>query len=493
MADEELKVKITVEGGDKAKDAVDGLSKSSSGLAGELTKLIPGASQATNSLTNMGGIVKTLAPTLGVSTEAAAGLSTSLIAMAGPIAAVIAVVGIATVAITGMSKAFAFAMERAEEAQKVEVQLEAVIKSTGGAAGVTAEQIISLAQNLSALSGVEDDVIIASSNILLTFTQIGKDVFPKVQETALDLSQAFGMDLQSASVMLGKALQDPATGMTALTRVGVTFSEEMKAAAQSMVDNGQIARAQGMILEEVARQVGGSAAAMGGTVAGESSKIKNLIGNMGEDFGKAFLPLKGDLLVIVREFLTQVSHSLQPAMALLRNEVRQFQMVLRDPEMKKAIDEMITAFAEWLGAGAINDIKIMSMAVRDFLTRFRDGGPEAIQMITSMVRDMAKLAEIVGRVLDLMDRFGGKSAPTTRLPGYASGVMNAPGGWAMVGESGPELMQVPRGANIYPSGSAPTTDAGGMKIYGPISITAPNDGSLSALMHNLEAAATATA
>ncbi len=40
-----------------------------------------------------------------------------------------------------------------------------------------------------------------------------------------------------------------------------------------------------------------------------------------------------------------------------------------------------------------------------------------------------------------------------RIPGFAGGVDNYGGGWAMVGERGPEAMYVPQGASIYPSGS----------------------------------------
>lgn len=50
-----------------------------------------------------------------------------------------------------------------------------------------------------------------------------------------------------------------------------------------------------------------------------------------------------------------------------------------------------------------------------------------------------------------------------RVPGYEKGVINAPGGWAMVGEKGPERMYVPPGANIYPTGSA--AGAGSITIH----------------------------
>ena len=498
MGDEELKVKITVEGGDRAEKAFDLAEKRLGKMSNAVGILSPRLGNAMRVAGDFGDVIKTLAPKLGMTETAATGMATSLVSMAGPIAAIIAAVGIATVAITGMSKAFAFAMTEAEDAQKVTVQLEAVIKSTGGVAGITSEQIKAMADSLSALSGVDDDLIVSSSNVLLTFTSIGKDVFPKAQETALDLAQAFGMDLQSATVMLGKALQDPAQGMSALSRVGVTFSEQMKESAASLVANGHIAQAQGMILAEVAKQVGGSAEAMGGTVAGESAKIKNLLANMAEDFGKAFLPLKGDLLVIVRQFLTEVTRTTQPAMALLRDSLRDLQTWFRQPEMRAAIQDLSKALASLVGEVTIIGVETLIDGLKSMFVLWKTNGPQTVAFIGKYVEGLVVLAQTLNRIMDLMGKVGafwGAGAKTMMrtMPGYASGVMNAPGGWAMVGESGPELMQVPRGANIYPSGSAPTASSGGMKIYGPISITAPSDGSLSALMHNLEAAATATA
>jgi hypothetical protein len=69
-----------------------------------------------------------------------------------------------------------------------------------------------------------------------------------------------------------------------------------------------------------------------------------------------------------------------------------------------------------------------------------------------------KMARQWGYTPKLYDEQGNpESAPSKgeRVPGYVGGVENAPGGWAMVGERGPELMRVPRGADIYPTGTGP--------------------------------------
>jgi len=496
MGDEVLTVQIVVNGGDKASQTVNNMSKSTTGLSSAFTKLIPGAGKATGELENMGGMLTKLAPSLGISAEAAAGMSSSLVAMAGPIAIIIAAVGVATIAFTGLYKAISFALAEAENAEKQQAQLGAVIKSTGGVAGVSADMINSLAVELSALSGVEDELIISSSNLLLTFTSIGKDIFPQAQRAALDISQAFGMDLAGASVMLGKALQDPATGMSALKRVGVSFSEEMVKAAQSMVEHGQIARAQALILGEVSKQVAGSAAAMGSTVTGEGNKIANLLKNIGEGFGVAFLPLKGDMLVIVRTLLTEISHSLQPALALLRQEVRHFQTVMRDPEMKRDVQELIQGLSALFGEVALMAVKELSGGVRGFLQEWRRSGPEIMDFIKGMINDLVLLAKTINRVMDALGRLGIMSSDArsrgVSLPGYANGVTNAPGGWAMVGERGPELVQLPRGSNVYPSGTAPS-GGGGFKNFGPTTIYVNNDTTMANLLQQWEAAATATA
>lgn len=56
--------------------------------------------------------------------------------------------------------------------------------------------------------------------MLLTFTRIGKDVFPKAVGPILNVSTAMGTDLNSAALQVGKALNDPAKGINALSRAG---------------------------------------------------------------------------------------------------------------------------------------------------------------------------------------------------------------------------------------------------------------------------------
>src|SRR3990167_4218727 len=103
-------------------------------------------------------------------------------------------------------------IEAAVEAERIMTQTEAVIKSTGGAAGLTAEQIGKLAASESRLTSIDDEVIQYGQNMLLTFTNIGGDVFPRATRAMQDMAVAFAqgdtsaIDLQGTAIQLGKAL-----------------------------------------------------------------------------------------------------------------------------------------------------------------------------------------------------------------------------------------------------------------------------------------------
>lgn len=146
-------------------------------------------------------------------------------------------------------------------------QTEAAIRSTGGAANVTAAQVGKLAANLEAKVAVEDDAIRSGANLLLTFTNVrnevgkGNDIFNQATGVLVDMAAALGTDVTSGAIQLGKALNDPIAGVSALAEVGVTFTEQQKEQIKTMVQAGDTAKAQQIILAELRKEFGGSAAA----------------------------------------------------------------------------------------------------------------------------------------------------------------------------------------------------------------------------------------
>lgn len=196
---------------------------------------------------------------------------------------------ISGIAVGGLARA---ALGEAEEARQVAAQTEAVLRSTGNAAGLTAGHISNLAGELSNLSGIDDEVIQSGENLLLTFKSIrneagaGNDIFDQATRIALDMSVAIGQDLTSSITMVGKALEDPIRGVTALRRVGANFTEEQQAQIQALVDTGNKMQAQKLILRELTSEYGNSAKAQ----ASSSDKAKVAIGNLEESIGAGLLP-----------------------------------------------------------------------------------------------------------------------------------------------------------------------------------------------------------
>ena len=186
------------------------------------------------------------------------------------------------------------------ELQKVQAravaQVDAALASMGTTAGYTSAELQKIASELQAnsLFGDEDILGKVTSN-LLTFGNVTGDVFARAQRAALDMSAALGQDLQSSTVMLGKALNDPAKGLTALTRVGVSFTEEQKRMIKAMVEVGDAAGAQEMMLAELEKQYGGQAKALRELPSGQIEAAMMDIGDAMEQVGAIILPVMADI------------------------------------------------------------------------------------------------------------------------------------------------------------------------------------------------------
>lgn len=198
----------------------------------------------------------------------------------------------ATIGLSAGVKFFGDSIAEAKEAEKIGRLTEAVIKSTGAAANVTAIQVSNYATELSNLSGIDDEVIQGGENMLLTFTNIkngvgaGNDIFKQATEAALNMSVAMGTDLQAASIQVGKALNDPVAGVTALRKVGVQLTEQQREQIKAFVASGDIMSAQKLILGELTTEFGGAAAA----AAEPGQKAAVAWGNFKEAVGEALLP-----------------------------------------------------------------------------------------------------------------------------------------------------------------------------------------------------------
>ena len=171
------------------------------------------------------------------------------------------------------------------ESEDALAQLNATIKSTAGAAGLSSDQMVAMAKGLQAVTTFGDDAIISMQSQLLTFTKIGGDVVPRATEAILDLATKMGGDLKGAAVQVGKALNDPIKGVAMLGKSGVQFSEDQQQMITALVETGRLAEAQTVILAELETQFGGSAKAARDTFGGAVTALQNAFGDLLEGDG----------------------------------------------------------------------------------------------------------------------------------------------------------------------------------------------------------------
>lgn len=224
---------------------------------------------------------------MGNITPAANNLKNSITKVNGALASF--GVGVSFIAVANEMK---MAGQAYEEQLKTTNLFNSTLKATGYASGETAAELEVLAQKYSSLTGIQDENIAAAEDMLLTFRNIGKDVFPDATQATLDMATAMnhGMapsaeDLTKTAIRLGKALNDPISGMTALRKVGVAFTQDQQDMIKQLVKSGQGLEAQKLILKELEGEFGGTAEAaqtMGNKATVAFDQMQQSIGHFEE-------------------------------------------------------------------------------------------------------------------------------------------------------------------------------------------------------------------
>lgn len=169
-----------------------------------------------------------------------------------------------------------------EEQEKATRKLDAVLEATGHTAGFTAEELEKQASALQRLTAVGDETITSAQAVLATFRRVNGDAFERGTKLALDMSAVLEKDLQSSVVAVGKALNDPITGLTSLAKMGVKFTDVQKEMIKEAMAQNDILTAQGVILSGLSDRFGGAAEAM----ATDLDKLKNSWEELKESVGK---------------------------------------------------------------------------------------------------------------------------------------------------------------------------------------------------------------
>ena len=274
--------------------------------------------------------------------------------------AAFAVVGAATAAAAaGLIKFGSDSIAAAENVAQANNRLGQVAKSMGIFGAQTdqvTDRLIKFAEANELTVAVDAEVIKATQAKLLTFKNLAETAdevggsMDRATMAALDLAAAGFGSAETNAVQLGKALQDPIKGITALARAGVTFTQVEKDKIRALVESGNVLEAQNLILTAIETQVGGTAEA----TAKASDRIKLAFDNISEAVGEALLPVfnefADELVKITPELEAALAPAAEAVAQIFRDQVlpaiRNFTQWLASPQGTKTIKDLAQAVVD---------------------------------------------------------------------------------------------------------------------------------------------------
>lgn len=369
--------------------------------------------------------------------QSAANTSLGISGVFGKLATVV------TVALAGIQavRFFKDAAESAEDLGSAIENTEQIIKATGGAAGLLADQVREIAQGLSLKIGVDSVEIQNAINVLLTFREVSGPVLTEAIGLAADMTQVFGSDLSGAATQLGKALNDPIAGISALSRVGIQFTDSQKKQIAALVASGNLLGAQKIILEELRKEFGGVAEAgvdttdqlsvafgelkraLGGPIiafldeAGPSlialtDALKPAFGSLGESISTALgaiLPIAQPLLTVLSNALAAIAPLLVPVGQLIASVAGALLPAIASlTPLLTGVTTLVTALFSPLGPILENLGQAAADVIGPFATLFGQALTDAAPLVRDLVVQLGKsltpvLEQLAPAALEIVD------------------------------------------------------------------------------------------
>ena len=168
----------------------------------------------------------------------------------------------------GATRYFRTMLNEQMEVQQNLLRTTQLLETTGAAAWTTADALDAQARGLARATLQSTAGVQRAQQVMMTFRSVTGDTFTQAIDLAADLATVMGGDITSATQQLGRALEDPERGITALRRSGVSFTEAQQDLIKSLMETNRLAEAQAIILNELAGQVGGVARREAESLAG---------------------------------------------------------------------------------------------------------------------------------------------------------------------------------------------------------------------------------
>ena len=389
--------------------------------------------------------------------------------------------GVALLAAGAAAVAFgAKAIQAGEAAATSNARIDQINKSMGLFGDSTDEvtaSLISYANETARATGIDQNAIKATQAKLLTFKELATtadDVggnFERATKAAIDLGAAGFGTAEDNAVSLGKALNDPIKGISALSRNGITFTETEKNRIKVLVESNKVGEAQNMILAAIETQVGGTAEA----TANATDRMKVGLSQVTETIGMALLPAFEKVTAFI---IDKVFPAFQAYVLPIVKELAAFLQDNFSPLLQNVFIPIVKSLVQaWTTVA--NAVKGNERELRPLLNLFKSVfqfvkvylAPllvnvlgKALQGVAGVVATLIGLfSNLVGIINAAVNAIRAVASVGRSIGGAIGGALGFGGGRAMggpvsartayvVGERGPELFVPGSSGSIIPNG-----------------------------------------
>lgn len=167
-------------------------------------------------------------------------------------------------------------------AEKQLAQLDAILKSTGNAAGYSRDQLVDMANEMSRSSTFASGDVMEAQTRLLSYSGIMGENIPRAMQAVIDQSARLGISVTQSAETIGRALESPSKAAAALAQqgFGAAFTDEVRKTIEALEKQGREADAQRMILGILEESYAGAARAARDTFGGAVTALKNTLGDL---------------------------------------------------------------------------------------------------------------------------------------------------------------------------------------------------------------------
>lgn len=298
-------------------------------------------------------------------------------------------------------------------------QLEASLKSTGNAAGLTSEKLLEMAEGLRDASMLSTEEIVSAETRLLSYTDILAKEFPDALQVTIDQAERLGISVEQSAETVGKALQSPSDAMAALGRQGFKLEAGQKELMQQLEATGRKAEAQRIILDMMSEAYGGAAAAakyktfqgLWKSITDQFGDFAGMVGESGAfDYIKRKLEEVRDSILRMRDdgSLERLAQGFANAFVQGADWIDKFITKMGEVDFKRLTDDA----AAWMNDfgthldDAAKKVEIFAAPFKTLWYGLTGGLSQVVASFASVGFQIATLAEDLGKKLP--ESFGGE-------------------------------------------------------------------------------------